>query len=151
MTQSAFGSSLNHRPIRHRIAERHAELDHRRADSRQFNDQLACRFQIRIAGGDEGNEAFLPFLFQPRERFGNSGQNIFTTEDPGLFRDFSVVLRVLCGYYFFSCSRTVSTSLSPRPDRLMITICSLFISRATFKACATACADSNAGMMPSNF
>ncbi len=81
MTQRAFGSSLNHRPVSHRIAERDANFDHRRAGVIKFENQLAGGIQIRVAGRDEGNEALLPVLLQPRKRFGDSTQNTFTTED----------------------------------------------------------------------
>ena len=47
-------------------------------------------------------------------------------------------------------SMTVSRSLSPRPDRFTRRVWSGLIRGARFRASATACADSRAGMIPSN-
>jgi len=55
---------LNHWSIRHRIAERHAQLDQRRTRIRQCEEELFGRCEVRIARGDEGNEPLLPFLPQ---------------------------------------------------------------------------------------
>ena len=44
-----FAGSLDHRPIRHRIAERHAQLDHIRPGLNCRQHDLARRRQIRIA------------------------------------------------------------------------------------------------------
>ena len=46
-------------------------------------------------------------------------------------------------------SRTRGVSLSPRPDRLMMTMSSFDRVGTSTRACAMACADPNAGMMPS--
>src|SRR5258706_4718906 len=46
-------------------------------------------------------------------------------------------------------SATVCIYLSPRPERLTSTILSFWSVRASFAACASACADSSAGMMAS--
>src|SRR6476659_11475663 len=51
--------------------------------------------------------------------------------------------------FFPERSATVCMSLSPRPERLTSRTASFGIDGAIFIACATACADSSAGMMPS--
>src|SRR5438309_6893868 len=109
---------MNERGVGHRIAERHAQLDYRRALARKLNDQLAGCFQIRISRDDERDEAFPAFSFERSEFFGDSTQKEFTTEDTegsqrSLWSSVSSVVNF---------DRTVSTSLSPRPDRLMIRI-----------------------------
>src|SRR4029434_11254201 len=51
--------------------------------------------------------------------------------------------------FFPERSATVCMSLSPRPERLTRRIASFGIDGAICLACATACAESSAGMMPS--
>ncbi len=74
MTQRSFGGALNHRPVRHRIAKRHPQLDQGGACAREFNYQFAGRFEIRIAGGDKRDEPFFTFAFEVSECFGDSIQ-----------------------------------------------------------------------------
>ena len=97
MTQRTFGSALNDRSISHRIGERDAKLNQRRAYAREFDDQFSSSFKIRVAGRDERDEAFLAFSFERIEFFSDSTQKEFTTEDTECFSALSVILRVLCG------------------------------------------------------
>ena len=74
MSQGALRSSLNHRPVSHRIAERDTEFDDARANACEFENQIAGSVQIRIAGGDERNEALATFAFELLECLCDSGQ-----------------------------------------------------------------------------
>ena len=47
---------LNRRTIRHRVSERHAQLDHISARSRQAFEDRQRGVVIRIAGSDEGHQ-----------------------------------------------------------------------------------------------
>src|SRR5688572_31973682 len=64
MTQGALRGSLNHWPVSHRIAERHAELDDACTSARQFENQVKGSREIRVAGGDERNETLATFAFE---------------------------------------------------------------------------------------
>ena len=72
MKQGAFRSTLNDRPVGHRIGERHAQFNQRRASRGQFNDQIMSCFEIRIAGRDEGNETATLVAFEERKGFGDA-------------------------------------------------------------------------------
>src|ERR1051325_1478810 len=128
MAQGSFGGSLNDGPIGQRVAEWNAEFYQPRARVGQFDDQLPRRLQIRVARRNKRDQGALALTPQARESLTDATH------------DASPLVR----------SATVLTSLSPRPERLTMSICSLVISRATRSACATACADSSAGIMPSS-
>src|SRR5207237_6320659 len=83
--------------------------------------------QVRIASSDVRNEPLALRLGERLERALDARHQSFLPER----------------------SATVCRSLSPRPERLTSRIASFFIFGAIFIACATACADSSAGMMPS--
>src|SRR3546814_8593137 len=108
-------------------------LDDVGAGARQaFHDLERCG-GIGIAGGDEGGEGAAPGGLERREasldaaaRFGLGAHN----STP----------RALA---------TVNTSLSPRPHRFMTMIWSRAICGASLRTCASACAGSSAGMLPS--
>src|ERR671913_443357 len=128
MLQRALAGALDHRPVGHRIRERHAELEDVGPGLHQPAHQRHGQRGVRIAGGDEGNERF---ALVARERL----------ESPLDARHLQNLSPMR--------SATVCMSLSPRPERLTRRIASLAIVGAIFMACATACADSSAGMMPS--
>src|SRR4029079_12872248 len=107
--------------------ERHAELDDVGARLHHPAHQRHGDRRVRVAGGDVGNER-LALRF--RERL----------EAPLDARHQS---------FLPERSATVCMSLSPRPERLTSRMALLGIVGAIFIACATACADSSAGMMPS--
>src|SRR5262249_42154629 len=65
MLQRAFGSALDHRAVGHWIAKGNTQLDERSAGAREFDNQLAGGFEIRIACGDERDEAFAVGAFEP--------------------------------------------------------------------------------------
>jgi hypothetical protein len=72
MPQRAFRSALNHRPIRHRIAEGHTQLEDARPSPGQFDDQTMRGFKVGVAGRDKGNEAFAAFAFECLECLSDS-------------------------------------------------------------------------------
>src|SRR3990170_6925003 len=128
MLQRALAGALDHRPVRHRVRERHAELEDVGPGLHQPAHQRHGERGVRIAGGDEGNERLA--LVAP-ERL----------ESPLDARHLQNLRPMR--------SATVCMSLSPRPERLTSRIASFGMVGAIFIACASACADSRAGMMPS--
>src|SRR6185312_12187519 len=125
--QRTFACALNHRPVGHRIGKRHAELEDVRARLHHAAHQRHGERGMRVARGDVGNER-LALRFRERlETTLDARHQSFLPER----------------------SATVCMSLSPRPERLTSRIASFFIAGAILIACATACADSSAGMMPS--
>jgi hypothetical protein len=75
MAQGALRSSLNHRPVSDRIAERDAELDDACTTACQFENQVTGSREIRVAGNDERNEAlFATFAFELFECLFDPGQ-----------------------------------------------------------------------------
>ncbi len=126
--QGALGGALNRGAVGDGVAEGDAEFDDGRPGAREFDDEGARGHHVGVARGDEGDEAASAFAPQRLEGFRDAAQ---ATPPPT------------------PASATCCTSLSPRPERLRRMISSRFISRASFRACATACADSSAGMMPS--
>ena len=68
LRQRALGGALNHRAVRHRIGERHAELDHvgARRDQRVHDRQR--QRERRIADGDVGDQRRAAGGAQLRER-----------------------------------------------------------------------------------
>src|SRR6185436_5975183 len=83
--------------------------------------------RMRVAGGDVGDERL---ALRPGERL-------------------EAALDARHQSFLPERSATVCMSLSPRPERLTSRLASFGIEGAIFMACATACADSSAGMMPS--
>src|SRR5207344_2162379 len=125
--ERAFARALDHRPVGHRVGERHAELDNIRARLDHPSHQRHGERRMRVARGDVGNER-LALRF--RERL-------------------DTALDARHQSFLPERSATVCMSLSPRPERLTSRMASFGIFGAIFIACATACADSSAGMMPS--
>src|SRR5688500_8321898 len=128
MLQRAFAGALDHRPVGHRIGERHAELEDVGARLHQSAHQRHRQRGMRIAGRNVGNERLA--LVAP--------EGLESALDARHLQNLSPMR-----------SATVCMSLSPRPERLTSRIASFGMVGAIFIACATACADSRAGMMPS--
>src|SRR5688572_5467973 len=128
MLQGTFAGALDHGPVRHRVGERHPELEDVRARFDQPAHQRNGERRMGIAGGDVGDERLA--LVAP--------QRLEATLDARHPQNLSPMR-----------AATVCMSLSPRPERLTNTIASFAIAGAIFIACATACADSSAGMIPS--
>src|SRR5262249_52472749 len=96
LSQRALRCTLNHLTVGNRIAERHTELDDVRSSRRQFNQQKLGGYHIGIACRDKRDESAVPSMLQPNK---------------------CVAHPTHCG-----CKSATSwTSLSPRPDRLMMT------------------------------
>ena len=113
--------------VGHGIGERHAQLDDVGADAGKLLQDFERAFRIGIAGGDERDE---PGAAQ-RAKLGEARSDAAHSLRPSAFA-------------------TVNTSLSPRPERpstINLSVASFGAMRIT---CAMACADSRAGMMPSN-
>src|SRR5262249_18675700 len=127
MLQRALAGALDPRAVGHRIGERHAELEDVGARLHQRPHERHGERRMRIAGGDVRDQG-LALRF--RERL-------------------EAALDARHQSFFPARSATVCMSLSPRPERLTSRIESFGIDGAIFIACATACADSSAGMMPS--
>src|SRR6202008_2787944 len=127
MLERAFAGALDHRAVGHRVREGNAELDDGGAGLDQRAHERHRERGVRIARGDIGNERLALVARQSLEPALNARHQSFVPER----------------------SATVCMSLSPRPERLTRRIASFFIAGAIFIACATACADSSAGMMPS--
>ena len=94
--QGALAGALNHRAVGCRIAERHAQLDGSGPAARHGDQQFVGGFEVGIAGGDVGHHALAACLAQRFESLLQPGGH--------------------CAPPSLSFA-TVSTSLSPRPDR----------------------------------
>src|SRR6185436_4952345 len=127
MLQRALAGALDDRAVGHRVGERHAEFDDVGARLHQAVHERHRQRGVRIARHDVLDERLALRL---RERL-------------------ETALDARHQSFFPERSATVCMSLSPRPERLTRRIESFGIDRAIFIACATACADSSAGMMPS--
>src|ERR1044071_2583946 len=122
MQQSALRRSLNHRPVSHRVAKRHAKLYDSRARSCQLDEQFTCRLKIGIACCDERNQAAPSFALQASECCFNPAHKKSLASPSSLSS--------LASLSYLSNqadspdlpdsidSATVFTSLSPRPERL---------------------------------
>src|SRR5690606_13665761 len=131
----SFGRTLNHRPVGHWVGERYPQLDDVGTGVNQRMHQLRSGVGGRIASGDIRNER------GTARQLGKSGLEplIGNVHGATTFRH----------NWMPAYSATVCMSLSPRPDRLTRMILSRDKLGAIFTACAMACEDSNAGMMPS--
>src|SRR5690554_2609272 len=65
--ERSLGGGLDGRSIRHRIAERHPDFNDVGAGIRQSPNDFPARLQIRITGGDKGDEACPPLSLQSGE------------------------------------------------------------------------------------
>ncbi|MCY1449572.1 hypothetical protein D9M71_663190 [compost metagenome] len=95
--QGAQGGELNCHAVGHRVGERHAQLDHVGASSRQAFEDLQRGIVARVAGGDEGDQCGAAFGLQ-------FGEALFKTAHA-------------CFSWAAIWLITVCMSLSPRPDR----------------------------------
>src|SRR5262245_53032167 len=102
--ERSLRGTLNRRTVGDGIRERHADFDHVRARARQRNKHIAGAIEIRITGGDVCHEA-RPLRGLERVK------RLLDAAHAGL-PAFAAASRAAV-----SC-RTVSTSLSPRPERL---------------------------------
>src|SRR5260221_7320787 len=127
MLQRTLAGALDHRAVGHRVGERYAELDDVGARLDQRLHQRHGKRWMRIARRDVGNERLALRLRERLEAALDARHQSFVPER----------------------SATVCMSLSPRPERLTSRIASCGRRGAIFIACATACADSSAGIMPS--
>src|SRR5581483_9905992 len=115
--------------VGHRIAERHAKLDHIGTGAGQRAQNRRGSPRIGVARGDEGDECGTALASQRGETAVNAGCH----NPPPRY-----------------CA-TECRSLSPRPDRFTTIRWSFAFFGASSKTLAMACADSSAGMMPSSF
>src|SRR5581483_5291716 len=143
--EGALGRALDHRAVRERVREGDADLDDVGAAARDLHHQIARGRQRRVARGEVGDERALAAGPQrgeggvePRGRTGRLRAHAWPPGPPGWWP-----------LPLPSARPTVCTSLSPRPDNPTTTVWLVFMRAAARMACATACADSSAGMMPS--
>src|SRR5205823_1894090 len=130
--------ALDHRPVRDRIGERHAELDRIRAGAHKLFDDARRRGGVGIAARDVRDHAASRL---GAEMFEETLDAIHVAPPPPA---------ALAGAgATFSSAATCGTSLSPRPLRLAITIASFGIPLPNRSSHPTAWADSSAGMIPS--
>src|SRR4030095_13918689 len=128
--------------IGERIRKRNTQLDEVGAGLLERAEDVAGARRRRIPSRDVGDETLASFLFEAIERFAYA-PHVRGRVCAGMYDSLVRYVRsfiVLC---------TIARSLSPRPDRLMRITASRPSSRARRVACATACADSSAGRMPS--
>src|SRR5665213_4573815 len=117
---------LDRRAVRHRIGERHADLDQIGAGLGQLRQQLLEGGAVRIAAGEIGHQPGAALFAQLLEACPDATHSLAP-----------------------SMPAPEGMSLSPRPDKLITSRLSAGSLGARFIASATACADSSAGMMPS--
>ena len=116
--ESALPGPLDHRAVRHRIGERDAELDDVRTSLHEAREEAAGHLGGGVSGRDEGYEggaARGPQLREPAGKTAHPGRSSMPWS-----------------------AATVGMSLSPRPDRLTMTIPVRGRARASFCACASA-------------
>ena len=116
VAQRTFTGALDHRAVRHRIAERNAELDDVRARINRGESDVARGREIGIAASEIGDERWLML-----ER---KGHGIGTA--------------ACLAQSNFRFSRKIPMSLSPRPEMFTITTSDFFILGARLITSATA-------------
>ncbi len=104
-------SLLNHRAISHWIGEGNPQLDHIGASFNQRMHQRHCHRRRRITCSDKGDQCGALSLFEFSKTGLNTAHNLIPSR-----------------------AATVCISLSPRPERLIMSMSSLF----SFFACFTA-------------
>jgi hypothetical protein len=77
----ALGRTLNHRTISHRIGKRNAQLNDVGTTRNERMHQRHGQFGRRIAGSDEGNEAFFLLFRQGGQRRLDAGHCAFYSID----------------------------------------------------------------------
>ena len=132
--ESAQAGRLDRRPVRHRVGERHSQLDYVGAGVRQRLEQGHAARAVGVAGGDERRQAGAPGAAQRGETAVDAGGD-------GGGRGHGAAPRR---------SATAATSLSPRPHMFMTSRLSRGSSGAARMTCASACAGSSAGTIPSS-
>src|SRR6202041_509776 len=110
-----------------RVGERHADLDEVGAGGGDALEEPRRGLEVGVAGGQIGAKSGAPFRLQ-------RGETLFDAAH-------SVTPR---------CSATAKMSLSPRPHMFITRRWSRGRLGAIFATCASACAGSSAGMMPSS-
>src|SRR5262245_28256836 len=120
MRKGTLACPLDDRTVSHRIAERYTELNDVRARLNRSENNVACRCEVWIAARDVGDE----------------GRTVVKVDRHPQSPSFRF-------------SRSIPTSLSPRPETFTITTSDFFIFGARLITSATACDDSSAGIIPS--
>ena len=95
--QRPFDGALNHFAVRHRVGKWHAQFQNVRARVRHAVHQLHRGGQIRVAGGDVGNQGFA--VLQRLECLGNAAHDglPWTVEKVGIIT-LKTVIRVQAAF-----------------------------------------------------